>query len=146
MSKKAQTGTLLWQYMIVVIFIILGLFLMSGYYNIYFFFIAACSFIAVIYRYSLLIKIFKQQGLFFILLGLNILLLANGKDWSEGSMKSSFYYIPALGELTDTLYSWLLFSAFLLCIPLLLYMAFLYAISSIVYHDYLDSLEKDETE
>ena len=146
MSKKAQTGTLLWQYMIVVIFIILGLFLMSGYYNIYFFFIAACSFIAVIYRYSPLIKIFKQQGLFFILLGLNILLLANGKDWSESSMKSSFYYIPALSELTDTLYSLLLFSAFLLCIPLLLYMAFLYSISSIVYHDYLDSLERDETE
>ena len=146
MSKKAQTGTLLWQYMIVVIFIILGLFLMSGYYNIYFFFIAACSFIAVIYRYSPLIKIFKQQGLFFILLGLNILLLANGKDWSESSMKSSFYYIPALSELTDTLYSLLLFSAFLLGVPLFIYMAFLYSISSIVYHDYLNSLERDETE
>ena len=130
MSKKAQTGTLLWQYMVVVIFIILRLFLISGYYNIYFFFIAACVFIAVIYRYSPLIKIFKQQSLFFILLGLNVLLLANGEDWSEGSMKSLFYYIPALGELTDTLYSLLLFSAFLLCIPLLLYMAFLYAISS----------------
>ncbi|MBN2768799.1 MAG: hypothetical protein JXQ68_06815 [Campylobacterales bacterium] len=51
----------------------------------------------------------------------HILLLNNASGWNEGSGSGTSYIIPFLKNATDTLYALILFSAFLLLIPLTIY-------------------------
>lgn len=69
--------------------------------------------------------------IFIILLATNILLLFNTSDWNEGAMGGSYYYVPLLKYATDILYALILFSAFLLLIPIIIYLFFLYSLSKL---------------
>ena len=51
----------------------------------------------------------------------HVLLLSNAPDWNEGSMSSSVYILPFFKNASDTLYDLILFSAFFLLIPLMVY-------------------------
>lgn len=63
---------------------------------------------------------------------MNILLLFNTSGWNEGRMAGSSYVLSMLQPATDLMYALLLFSAFLLGIPLLIYIIFLVALSNLV--------------
>ncbi|UFH60820.1 hypothetical protein [Sulfurovum mangrovi] len=62
---------------------------------------------------------------FYILLGINFLLLLNAPEWNEGSGSSSYYYIAFLQPASDFLALFMVLSAFLLAIPIILYFMFL---------------------
>ena len=59
------------------------------------------------------------------LITVHILLLSNASGWNEGSMSGGSYIIPFLKNATDALYALILFSAFLLLIPLAIYGLFI---------------------
>lgn len=70
-----------------------------------------------------------------LLFATNILLLFNAVGWNEGSMQGSYYYVPFLKNITDVLYALMLFSAFLLMLPMILYAIFLYNVARLFCKD-----------
>jgi len=56
-----------------------------------------------------------------IIVIVHILLLSNASGWNEGSMSGVSYVVPLFKDASDTLYALILFSAFLLLIPLVIY-------------------------
>ena len=63
-----------------------------------------------------------------VLLVMHIFLFTNTSDWNEGRMSGVEYFVPFLQDVTDTLYALVLFSVFLLLVPLLGYLLFLTAL------------------
>lgn len=68
---------------------------------------------------------------FTIILAINFLLFFNAIGWNEGNMQGSHYYVPFLKNVTDVLYALMLFSAFLLMIPIIIYVVFLYSVAQL---------------
>ena len=62
---------------------------------------------------------------FVLVIIIHILLFNNTSGWNEGSMSGGKYIIPFFKNATDTLYSLILFSAFLLLIPMVVYIIFI---------------------
>ena len=62
---------------------------------------------------------------FVLVIIIHILLFNNTSGWNEGSMSGGKYIIPFFKNATDTLYSLILFSAFLLLIPIVIYVIFI---------------------
>jgi len=62
----------------------------------------------------------------------NVLLLFNTSGWNEGRMAGTSYIFSILQPATDLMYALLLFSAFSLGIPLIIYIIFLVALSKLV--------------
>ena len=75
---------------------------------------------------------------YFVLLGIllfiNFLLLCNVEGWNEGSMAGNYYYIDFFKPASEILWSLLLISAFLLSIPIALYVSFLHFLSRATYY------------
>jgi hypothetical protein len=71
----------------------------------------------------------KLHFIFIVLI--NILLLFNTTGWSEGTMQGGAYTIQFLQPATDLMYGMILISAFLLGIPIGLYIIFLIALSQL---------------
>lgn len=65
---------------------------------------------------------------FFLIVLTNILFLENTTGWNEGSMSGSSYVIPFFQYITDWLYGFLLVSAFIGGIPVIVYLLFIYSI------------------
>ncbi|MGD9969598.1 MAG: hypothetical protein AB7S65_04025 [Sulfuricurvum sp.] len=84
----------------------------------------------LLYVISKYVKINCIFLLIFIVL-INVLLLFNTTGWSEGSMEGAAYTIQILKPATDLMYGLILISAFLLGIPLGLYIIFLVALSKL---------------
>ncbi len=72
---------------------------------------------------------------FILLLAINILLFLNAVGWNEGRMQGSYYYVVFLKNVTDVLYALMLFSAFLLMIPMIIYVIFLYNVAQLFCKD-----------
>ena len=56
-----------------------------------------------------------------VLVVVHLLLLSNAPDWNEGSMSSPVYILPFFKNASDKLYDLILFSAYFLLIPLMVY-------------------------
>lgn len=65
---------------------------------------------------------------FFLIVLTNISFLMNTSGWNEGSMTGTSYIIPFFQYITDWLYGFLLISAFMGFIPVVLYLVFIYSI------------------
>lgn len=65
----------------------------------------------------------------------HILLLSNASGWNEGSMSGGSYVIPFLKNVTDVLYTLILFSAFSLLIPLAIYGLFIVSLINLLCGD-----------
>jgi hypothetical protein len=76
------------------------------------------------------LKFICKLHFIFILL-INILLLFNTTGWNEGRMGGSAYIIQMLQPATDLMYGMILISAFLLGIPIGLYIIFLVGLSQL---------------
>lgn len=68
---------------------------------------------------------------FLLILLINILLISNVSGWNTGGMEGRIYMIHLLQPATDMLYWILFFSAFLLGIPIGLYIIFLVGLSQL---------------
>jgi hypothetical protein len=96
----------------------------------------------------LFFKVSKYQKLicklhFVLILLINILLLFNTTGWNEGRMGGSAYTIQMLQPATDLMYGLILFSAFLLGIPIGLYIIFLVGLSQLFCNSLETTKEKD---
>lgn len=67
-----------------------------------------------------------------LLLIINFLLISNVSGWNEANMAGSTYIIQMLQPATDLMYGLILFSAFLLGIPIGLYIVFLVGLSQLL--------------
>ncbi len=73
----------------------------------------------------------KKEKLYFIfsivsLLIFHVFLGFNSAEWNEGSMASSFYILPFLSDMSDGFLALIILSAFLLLIPLVMYIGYLF--------------------
>lgn len=80
-----------------------------------------------------------------VVVTVHILLLSNASGWNEGSMSGGSYIIPFLKDATDVLYALILFSAFLLLIPLAIYGLFIISLANL-FCGYSTSLKDNNSE
>ena len=90
--------------------------------------IGVAALLFVINRY----KEIRFRYILLTLIGINIAMLFNASGFSSSSMSASHYVIPYFQDATDFMMILLMFSAFLLFIPLIVYGLFVYSLAKIV--------------
>lgn len=91
-------------------------------------------FTAILLFILLKYKFFSYKFNFFAMLSVNFLFFLNVSGWNTGGMEGRTYIIQLLQPATDMLYWIIFFSAFLLGIPIILYIIFLFALSQLFCH------------